>query len=302
MTLIRFPGWLILLGLILSANLFAVEYKVAVRAMNGIDAAVKQWQPTIDILNTSLPAHHFSLIPIISLEAISKSAGQGEADFILSNPSSYIEIQANYGAIVLATLNNRRANTAQNRFGSVIFTHVRNEDILTLHDLKNKKLIAVSESAFGGWRVAWLEMLKQGFNPHQDVKALMFTKHKTQEEVVWAVRDAVADVGVVRTDLLERLETAGKIDMRYYRVINNQNIKDFPFFLSSELYPEWPFIALTHVPAEVTNQVGEVLMNIASDSQAAQTGQYVGWTAPQKYDSVKKLMQRLAIAPDEKAK
>lgn len=202
-------------------NLMAADYKVGVRAKNGIEAAFAKWQPTLDALNLQLPQHTFTLMPILSLKEITQFAEKGEFDFVLTNPSSFVEIEQRYGAKVLVTLNNKRANTAQSHFGSVIFTHVKNTEILGIEDLKGRKLIAVSEPAFGGWRVAWLEMLKQGFDPYSDLKELMFTKGRTQPEVVKAVRDGIADAGVVRTDLLERLEAAGKIDLRYFRILNH---------------------------------------------------------------------------------
>lgn len=284
-----------LFGLFFCQVLVAAEYKIAVRAHHGIDTAFSEWQATLDVLIKKLPAHTFTLLPIVSLKEITQRAGQGEFDFVLTNPSSYVEIEQLYDAKAIVTLNNKRANSPQDRFGSVIFTHTRNTDILTLNDLKNKTLMAVSESAFGGWRVAWLEMLEQGFMPQRDLKKLLFAKGKTQTEVVYAVRDGKADAGVVRTDRLERMETAGKIDMRYFRILNNKDVRSFPFFLSTKLYPEWAFAALKHVPTKDIVTVTDVLLNITKDSQAAKTGKYVGWTLPKDYAQVRALMKRLRI-------
>lgn len=275
----------------------AADYQVAVRAHRGIDHAIKQWQPTLDLLSKKNPQHSFNLLPIVSLKEITQRAGQNEFHFIITNPSSFVEINELHNAEILATLNNKRGNTAQSRFGSVIFTHVRHEKILSINDLEGKTLMAVSESAFGGWRVAWLEMLEQGFDPKSKLKKLMFTKSKTQYEVVKAVLNGEADSGVVRTDLLERMEAAGKIDMRYLRILNNKNIKTFPFFLSTKLYPEWAFAVMKNVPHELAKQVQQTLHSISSTSVAAQMGNYVSWLAPENYAAVKELMQKLKVGP-----
>lgn len=290
-------GAVLLFILLFSPALFAADYSVAVRAHRGIDVAVKSWTATVDVLNKQLSPHTFTLKPILNLNELSDAAGRGEYDFVLTNPSSYVEIEQLYGAKALATLNNKRANTAQDSFGSVIFTHANNAGILKLKDLEGKTLMAVSKPAFGGWRVAWLEMLEQGFDPGKDLKALIFAKNRTQVEVVWAVRDGKADAGVVRTDLLERLEAQGKIDMRYFRIINNKDVKTFPFFLSTKLYPEWAFAAMKSVPTELVQQVQQTLHVIASDSLAAKKGKYIGWAAPRDYTSVKQLMQKLKVGP-----
>ena len=281
--------------LVLFPPVYASEFKVVVRAHQGIETAVKQWQPTIDALNEKLPAHNFIMTPILSLNEITKRVGQSEFDFAITNPSSYVELQQLYGAKALVTLNNKRSNTAQNRFGSVIFTKADREDILSIADLDNKTLMAVSEPAFGGWRVAWLEMLEQGFDPKQQLKQLLFTKSKAQPEVVQAVLEGKVDAGVVRTDLLERLEVSGKIDMRYLRILNSKNEPDFPFFLSTKLYPEWPFVAMKSVDKAVAQQVGGVLLTIEKGSTAAMSGKYVGWLPSSDYDVVLKLMERLGV-------
>lgn len=286
---------ILLLSLSYCNVLVAADYKIAIRAHHGIDAAFSEWQATLDVLSEKLPNHTFTLLPIVSLKEITQRAGRGEFDFVLTNPSSYVEIEQLYDAKVMVTLNNKRTNTAQDRFGSVIFTHARNTDILTLKDLKNKTLMAVSESAFGGWRVAWVEMLEQNFMPQRDLKKLLFAKGKTQTEVVYAVRDGKADAGVVRTDRLERMEAAGKIDMRYFRILNNKEVRSFPFFLSSKLYPEWAFAVLKHVPTEDVRQVRDALLSITKDSKAAQAGGYVSWISPKDYAPVRTLMKRLRI-------
>ena len=281
----------------MTSTLIAGEYKIAVRAHHGIEVAIKQWQSTIDVISKKIPKHTFTLLPIISLKEITARAEKGDFQFVLTNPSSYVELAELFGAEGLVTLNNKRANTAQSRFGSVIFTHVRNEKILSINDLEDKVLMAVSDSAFGGWRVAWLEMLEQGFEPTRKLKKLMFTENKIQPEVIKAVKNGVADAGVVRTDLLERMEAAGEIDMRYFRIINNKNIEKFPFFISTKLYPEWAFAGMQSVAPELKNKVRKALLGISSESNAAKSGKYIGWLPSLDYSSVKNLMLKLKVGP-----
>lgn len=293
---------LILSCCFISYPTYAAEYKVAVRAHHGVDDAFRQWQPTILVLEKQLSEHKFTLVPIVGLNEITQRFGQGEFDFVLTNPSSYVEIEQLYGVTALATLNNKRANTAQDRFGAVIFTHVKNTDILTIKNLKGKSLMAVSEPAFGGWRVAWLEMVNQGFDPYRDLKKLMFTKSGIQADVVRAVRDRKVDAGVVRTDRLERMEEEGEIDMRFFRIINNKNVKDFPFFLSTELYPEWVFASCKSLPVTLSQRVKSVLLDLRPGTAAAKVGKYMGWVNPRDYSSVKELMKQLKVGPYEKNK
>ena len=286
---------LMLLVCFVSHDLAAAEFKVAVRAHQGVENARQMWQPSINVLNKAIPQHRFILVPVVSLSEITERAGRGDFDFVLTNPSSFVELEQRYEAKALMTLNNKRANSAQSRFGSVIFTHVRNKDILNINDLKGKKLMAVSALAFGGWRVAWLEMLEHGFNPADELEALLFSQSKTQAEVVYAVRDGKADAGVVRTDQLERMEADAEIDMRYFRIINNKDEQSFPFFLSTRLFPEWCFAAMKSVPDLLSQRVTTSLSLIKPDSSAAQQGKYIGWIPALDYTPVRDLMQQLKV-------
>ena len=288
---------ILILGVMFYQGLLATEYKVAVRAHHGIDVAVEQWSPTLEFLSSALPKHSFKLVPVVSLKEITERAGNNDFDFVLTNPSSFVEIAELYNARALATLNNKRADTAQSRFGSVIFTHVLNNDVLAIKDLKGKRLMAVSERAFGGWRVAWLELLEQGFDPYTQLKEVVFAKSKTQPEVVMSVIDRKVDVGVVRTDLLERLDAKGKIDLRYLRIINNKDVKDFPFFLSTRLYPEWAFAAMPNVSKNLATKIQSILFGIKPGDHAALLGKYIGWVEAKDYASVRTLMKKLKVGP-----
>ena len=288
---------MIIVSFCLSGSLIAKQYIVAIRAHSGNELAHQKWQATIDWLNKKIPEHHFEMVSIVRLEEILVGVKNKEFDFLLTNPSSYVEANKLYGVEVITTLNNKRSNTAQNRFGSVIFTHARNTDIKKITDLKNKTVMIVAEPAFGGWQVAWLEMLKQDFDPYKNLHKIKLTKSGTQQEVVYAVRDNLVDVGIVRTDLLERMEKKGDLDMRYLRVINNKDITEFPFFLSTELYPEWTFSRLSHIPVIVSQNVKKALLSIPKESSAAMQGEYVGWVEPLDYSPVEKLMKTLSVGP-----
>lgn len=83
---------LVFTSLSYSYALFAEDYKVAVRAIRGVEIAFKQWQPTMAALEKELPEHHFTLLPIVRIDEITERAGKGEFQFVLTNPSSYVEL------------------------------------------------------------------------------------------------------------------------------------------------------------------------------------------------------------------
>ena len=93
MKFVRIYSSALMLGLLFSHGLLATEYNVAVRAHNGIENAINQWQPTLDVLAKQLPQHTFNLKPIVSLNEISAAVVRSEIDFVLTNPSSFVELE-----------------------------------------------------------------------------------------------------------------------------------------------------------------------------------------------------------------
>lgn len=269
-------------------------HKVAIRTHSGIEAGTKKWQPTMDYLSQTIPGHRFEMIPYQLIEQQILDAQQHKFEFVLTNPSTYIALTHTTGARALVTLNNKRHDTSQTRFGSVIFTRADRDDIIQLADLKDKHLIAVSPLGFGGWQVAWREMLRNNFNPDTELGKLSFAEG-IQPDVVKAVQQGQADAGVVRTDMLERLNQQGIINLSEFRIVHNRETEGFPFFHSTPLYPEWPFAVMPKVDDTLANQVKQALLKINLQHPAAQSGQYSGWIPALDYQEVDKLLKELHV-------
>ena len=276
---------------------FAEEVKIGLRANRGLEKGLAKWQPTVDYLNKRLPAYTFILDPYEGIEELNAAAGRGEFDFVLTNPSSYTEMEMNYGAARILTLLNKRQNLALNRFGSVIFTRKNQPSIQRIEDLKGKRFMAVSEGGFGGWRVAWGELkTNYGIDPYKDFASLTFSGG-VQEKIVFAVRDGLVDAGVVRTDMLERMAADGQIEINNYRVLGERQTEGYPFKHSTFLYPEWPLAKFPSASDQLANEVASALMSISREDPAAIAGKYVGWTVPLNYQSVHKLLRELKVGP-----
>ena len=273
-------------------SVFASEFTISVRALNGIEQAKKRWQPTIDYLNRSIKQHQFILKPVISLDLLDQMAANKVTDFIITNPASYVDMEVKYGASAILTLKSSVFGTPLTEFGSVIFVNSDRGDINSFDDFKNKSILAVSPTAFGGWSVALKELKDYGFDVENNLKSIQFA-NGIQQAVVYGVRDGIADIGVVRTDQLERMAVIGEIDLSDYKIINSRMSLGFPFLLSSRLYPEWAFVKLKHVPDEIVREVSLALISLRQDSAAAQQGSYAGWVLGMNYQPVHRLMKSL---------
>lgn len=270
--------------------------RVAVRANNGAGVAQARWGETMDYLSQSIPGKRFVMVPFEHNTALIQAVSRDEFDFVLTNPSAFVELKIRYGVKPLATLINKRQGKGYMQFGSVIFTRADRDDINSFEDLKGKVFIGADEIGFGGWRVAWRELLENNIDPFKDFKEVRFAGG-IQNVVVNAVRDGKADAGSVRTDMLERLAAKGMINLSDFKVLGSKNIRDFPFLLSTPLYPEWSFSQTKTTPNLLAAQVLHALREISPDLMASRKGKYVGWVKSLDYSPVQELMEELNVGP-----
>ena len=142
----------------------------------------------------------------------------------------FVTAKVKYGATAVATMVNSRQGKPLKAFGGVVITSVDNDAINSLQDLKGKSFMAVKKSSFGGWQMAYKEIVDAGLNPKVDFTKLEFGgKH---DNVVYAVMNEAVEAGTVRTDTLERLAAEGAIDMEDFKIINTKFYSIFDILFS----------------------------------------------------------------------
>ncbi|MEN8206579.1 MAG: PhnD/SsuA/transferrin family substrate-binding protein [Pseudomonadota bacterium] len=268
---------------------------IGVLAHRGSEMAIRMWTPTIDYLSSQIKDYNFRLVPL-DLDEMHTAVEWGELDFILTNPGHYVEMESHHGVSRIATLMNDRNDVPSRQFGAVIFTTAHRTDIQSLADIKGQSFAAVDEAAFGGFQMAWRELKEAGVDPFKDLSELQFMGFP-QDAIVYAVRDGLVDVGTVRTDLLERLADQGAINLADFKVLNPQTAEDYPFLLSTRLYPEWAFSRSDLAPDGLARDVAIALLQMPRDNPATRAGRYIGWTVPLDYQQVHELFHELGIGP-----
>lgn len=289
--LLLFPS--MVLGV--SADLKPV--RIGVLAKRGPERCLEKWGATAEYLTAEIPGHSFEIKPL-DHDEVGPAVRRGEVDFILANPSLYIALERLHGASRIVTLNNLRLGSAYKTYAGVIFHKAARKDIEGLADLRGKTVMAVAEESFGGWQMAWRELKEHGIDAHRDLR-LQFGG--THDAVVDAVRDEKIDVGIVRTDTLERMALEGKISLEEFRIVHEHGggKVHLPFLHSTRAYPEWPLASLPHTPVELAQQVAVALMKMSADAPAAEAAQCAGWVIPQNYQPVHECLRELRIGPYE---
>lgn len=273
-------------------------YHVGITAFRDKAATLRQWQPTMDYLGAQVPGAKFVAVPM-ALPEFEGTLAKGDTEFLITNPEQYAALDVLYGVNLLATLVSKEVNGKQVRqFGGVIFTRRDRTDIQRLEDLKGKTIASTFKDSFAAYLLQD-DLLKQhGIDVDRDCKLLFLGV--PQDLAVKAVETGRADIGFVRTGILETMAAEGRIDLARFRVLNATAAGGFPFLLSTRLYPEWAFSAAPGVPLDITNRVAAALLLMKPDSPAARSGTYYRWSAPLGYTPVENLMRQHRIYPFNK--
>jgi two-component system sensor histidine kinase TtrS len=269
--------------------------KIGVLAYRGADHAIKSWRPTAKYLSSRILDARFEVVPL-PLKELETATKSGAIDFVFTNSGQYVLLEASYGISRIATLKKTFNNGARNVFGAVIFVRSDRREIQTLGDLSSRSLAAVRRGAFGGFQMAWRELKAIGVNPFSDLSDIKFMG-LPQDNIVYAVRDGLADAGTVRTDVLEKMSEEGVINLSNFRVLNRQHSDGIGIAHSTRLYPEWPFAKMPHTSTEIAEKVAIALLSLTDESPEMQTAGYSGWTVPLDYQPVHELFKDLEIGP-----
>jgi ABC-type phosphate/phosphonate transport system substrate-binding protein len=105
------------------------------------------------------PRYVFSILPLNHKE-IDDAVQNSKIDFIVTNPGHYVSLEKKYHISRIATMIKLKNGQRLDRFGGVIFTLVNRTEIKELKDLKDKKIAAVNQNAFGGYAIQMYEFFK----------------------------------------------------------------------------------------------------------------------------------------------
>lgn len=283
---------LVFTAAILGNNAVAGEFKIGVLAKNGATKAMATWGPLGSYLSKTVADDNFTVVPL-DFDEVMPAIEKGDVDYFLVNSSMFVTAMVKYQSSAVATMINSRQGKPLKAFGGVILTYVDRDDINSPEDIKGKKFMAVKESSFGGWQMAYKEFKEHGIDPMTDFASLEFGgKH---DNVVYAVQNGTVDAGTVRTDTLERMAAAGDIDMAEFKIIGAKHYDDFPFVISTALYPEWPFAKIAATREEDASKVLDALLALDAGNPAAKSAKVVGWSRPLDYSGVEKLQQLLKV-------
>ena len=236
---------------------------------------------------------------------------QGQLDAVYTNPSIFACLEAQAGVNAIASIQTLRsaatapyAKTPQSKFGANFFALSNRSDINLLADIAGKKLEGADVTGLGAGQAQWKEITARGLSFWNLPSAMIFSHN--QNSVALDVYNGYADVGMVRTDLLEGLQspacrvsasTPACFPAGTFKILEPKPaVPGFQFNSSTELYPEWPVATLAHVDVPTQKALARALfaLDYTQDPQNYTKGASIStFTPPLAYYSLRDMQQSL---------
>ncbi|WP_024851936.1 EAL domain-containing protein [Hydrogenovibrio kuenenii] len=253
----------------------------------------QQYQPLVNYLNQNVSGFHIHL-KVLGNTQLKRALRQQEVDLLLVNPSLYEVVRSeNSLSGAIATIQHSRDGEATSSLGGVIFTLANRTDINSYKDLQNKVIAIPTTINMGAYSVPLYELKQAGLK----VDDLKFVSVGNNDAVVSDVLSGKAQVGFVRTGILESWQSEGKLKLSQIKIIHKRKLKGFPYLVSTSLYPEWPFVVLSNVDSNKTRQLIVALFNLRPDSEVAKASGIAGFVPPLDYLPVQNLLRALRLPP-----
>jgi PAS domain S-box-containing protein len=277
-----------------------IVLRIGVLATEGATRALESWAATADLLNRTAEAqeqpYRFTINPQ-TLGSLLSEVEDGRVDLMLTDPASFATLDVENGARAILSAARMWDQQSYDMTGALVFTRA-DQPYRKLDQLGGRRIIAVAPNDFSGWWLAEQELRKYRLEPGDFLGEVVFSGGN-QREVVYAVQSGLVDAGVVRAGVLEGLAREGAIDLNEFAPISQRNPPDYPFWVSTPLYPEWVLSAVPDVSEEALALVINSLLTVMPDNEASIAAGGMVWQAPQNYQQVNDLLISLRVRPYE---
>jgi diguanylate cyclase (GGDEF)-like protein/PAS domain S-box-containing protein len=268
--------------------------RIGVLAFRGPQMALAEWQAHADYLDKKLAPRRFVIVPL-TLDEFAPAVDSRRIDLVVTNTGHYVELETGGRISRIATMRIAGPNGPVDRFGGTAIARADNAAVRTYADLRGKRLAVPDTKSFGGWQVQLREARAAGIDLTRDLGGVV--EVQAQDKVVEQVLAKTVDAGFVRSDLIESMAAAGKLDLNSVRVLGARTTPNYPYRHSTQLYPHWPFARLDHVPEELAKDLLIALLSLPPEHPAAKAASIYGWTLPQNYQSVHELFLEFRLGP-----
>jgi len=251
--------------------------------------------PLTDYLSTFLDGRRVEVVPLDSIEQMVDAVDKGRLDFVVASPVALVTLTTRHRVRPIATVTQLAGDRVSPFLAGAVFVKSTRPDLQLLEDARGKRVLALSRLALGGWLAPMREWRRHGLT-ETDFGSLQFDF--SYQEVAAKVCAGEADIGVLPANRFNDLRESCPAG---FRVLNSPQGREarYPITISTPLYPEAGFAAVSDLDESVVTRVAVALLALDAGSPAARVVGVSGFTAPLSYTPVQQLMQDLRVGPYE---
>ncbi len=282
---IRLLLFFVLIPFPLIADHVHEDHAIAVLNQRGSDASFAQWKKTLDFLNQRLPAHHFYLVPLSDLDLEDAIARQN-ISFILTDALQTSRLYNQYQYKPILSLKPHYQEQPYSKDAGVLVTLSKKTHLVNASDINHERIVATSYKSLS-FNSVWSNVLDAIPNLKERSHQVEFLGFP-EDDVLYALLDGKADIGIVSAGLLERMSQAWQINSDDFRVLNQQDTKH-PFLHSSALYPPWALSANIRLDKDLIKAIQSALLHRSRQQATEQihpSGDRYAWQTALDYHSL----------------
>ncbi len=269
--------------------------RVGVLASGPTADGQSDWAPWIRAVERGLGAGAEVHLVTLPPEALRAAVLRGDLEVVITNPVHFIEIRAESplsGAI--ATIDMDPSEPSTPYFGGVIVRRRDRPEWAALSGLSGARVAYQDRGLLGGYAAPLKRITDAGV---QRTSLRLARTGPGYDDVIDAVLEGRADIGFVRTGVLERWQHAGDPRSRLLDVVAPFEVAGFPYATSTPVYPEWPVVLLPHLDEPRGRRFAQVLLAMEPGSEALAAAGIGQITVPADYSGVEALLRELRLPP-----
>ena len=258
-------------------------------------APTPDFAPLTSYLSTYLDGRRFEVVPLDSIEHMVDAVDHGRLDFVIASPVALVTLTTRHRVRPIATVTQLADDRVSPFIAGAVFVKSGRTDLQLLEDARGKRVLALSRLALGGWLAPMREWQRRGLG-EADFGSLQFDF--SYQGLAAKVCSGEVDIGVLPANRFHALRDSCPGG---FRVLNSPQGRQgqYPIAISTPLYPEAAFAAVSDLDENVVTRVAVALLAIDAGSPAARVVGVAGFTAPLSYTPVQQLMEDLRVGPYE---
>lgn len=208
-------------------------------------------------------------------------------DYFIGTSGFYRRFQ-NMGLSGVATLFTESSPNPRYATGAV-FVVKSESPIQSIKELKGKTAIASWSNGFSSYYAPMGEIYRQGFDPEK-----FFGNYRAfgppMSGLLQKLDEGVGDVVLMRACVLEDMAKTNPSVMQKYRVLDAKKDGYIRCLHSTQLYPNWTFVATSSANWEITSDFIRALLNIPITEG-------FGWAVVPDFNNIDNLYRSLKLGP-----